>query len=411
MLDVELSRPLPDQLATTAPALEALIRLHGEPIGLFREAVDDRLLDRFVRRIESELAAVIDQHLRQDGLEAVQLPMYGGAAPEAGCVRRPTPTSELVSVVIPTAGRPVELGRCLDSILASTHDRFEVLVVDNRPLDGGATKAVVEAVSARDGRVRYLSEPEPGASRARNTGIAAAQGDVLAFTDDDVVVDPEWLAALLRGLGRTADVVCVGGLTLALQLETPAQLAFEVYGAWPRGFTPRIYDLKTHRGDTLLYPWTAGVFGASNNLAVRRSALVKQGNFETRLGPATPTHGAEDLNLLLGLVLAGGVVGYEPAALVRHLHRRDMTDFCWQVFTYSVGMTALLTRWALREKRLAPDILRRLPGVLRALRRPADVTGTTSPFRDLAFERRLRWLEVIGYLYGPIAWLRSRRLT
>ncbi|PRC62799.1 glycosyl transferase family 2, partial [Mycobacterium sp. ITM-2017-0098] len=66
-------------------------------------------------------------------------------------------------------------------------------------------------------------EPRPGLSRARNTGLSAATGEVVAFTDDDVVVDRHWLSAIARGFSRGPAVSCVSGIVAAAELRTPAQ--------------------------------------------------------------------------------------------------------------------------------------------------------------------------------------------
>lgn len=410
--DLELSRPLAAQLVLppNTHRVELLARLHGEPLGLVDTALTPTLTEEVVAQlVEDALSTVIDQHLKRDGASLDAIPMRGGLDSGAMCPGVPPPRDTLVSVVIPTARRPQLLAACIQAVLGSTHTRLEVLVVDNAPADP-RTRAVVEAQSEHDDRVHYLAEPVPGASVARNTGAQAAQGDVLAFTDDDVVVDRHWVAALLRGLDRAPDVVCATGLTLAREIETVAQLGFERYGAWPRSFAPRRFDLTEHRGDTLLYPWTAGVFGASNNLAVRRDVLLRRGGFEERMGPATPTYGGEDLDLMLDLVLHGGAVAFEPFALARHSHRREIADLCWQVFTYGTGMTALLTRWAFRDRRLVRDLARSAPKILAALRHADIPAGRASGPLGPALERRLRRLELAGYVYGPVAWARAARV-
>ena len=404
--DVELSFPLPPQLAPLIGAedVELLLRLHGEPLALVREHVDTGLAERVLSQAGGALRATIAAHLSGDGAHGADHATLTSSA----CRQLPSSEGPLVSVVIPTVGRPVLLERCVRSVLASTYSSLELLVVDN--VASRETALLVERLAGADPRVRYLCEPRPGASRARNAGIHHARGDLIAFTDDDVVVDPAWLAALVRGFSRRADVVCVTGLTLAAALETPAQLAFEDYAAWPRGFAPQLFDLHRHRADTVLYPWTAGVFGASNNAAVRREALLSLGGFEVRMGPATPTFGGEDLDLLLALVLAGGAVAFEPTALVRHLHRREVADLHWQVFTYGVGMTALLTRWLLRDRRLLRDLVRQAPRLATGLLHPVRSGRSDAGTVDAALRRRLRLLELLGYLYGPVAWWRASRL-
>ncbi len=107
-----------------------------------------------------------------------------------------------ISVILCTFNRCRLLQAALESAVASRMPPgtgWEVLVVDNNSKD--QTREVVEDFSRRyPGRFRYLFEGRPGKSYALNTGIAAAKGDVLAFMDDDVTVDPEWLQSLVEPL-------------------------------------------------------------------------------------------------------------------------------------------------------------------------------------------------------------------
>src|SRR5271157_2306584 len=104
-----------------------------------------------------------------------------------------------VSLIICTYNRCGSLLRTLESIAASEPPsvEWEVLVVDNNSAD--QTRAAVEEFASRHpGRFRYVFEPNQGLSNARNAGILAARGAVIAFTDDDVIVDTSWLLNLTR---------------------------------------------------------------------------------------------------------------------------------------------------------------------------------------------------------------------
>lgn len=115
------------------------------------------------------------------------------------------------SIVIPSFRRPTDLARAIDSVLAQRDvaSVFEILVVDNDP--EGSAKPVVQAKAANDrALVRYVHEPRPGISHARNTGVAAAAGRYLAFLDDDEEADPHWLAHFLATLERFGADAVVG---------------------------------------------------------------------------------------------------------------------------------------------------------------------------------------------------------
>jgi glucosyl-dolichyl phosphate glucuronosyltransferase len=126
-----------------------------------------------------------------------------------------------VSIVVPTYNRSALLARTLDSLLRQEAGaiRYEVIVVDNNSVDD--TRAVVGRYCQRSALIRYVFEAKPGASCARNTGIAASSAPVVAFIDDDVEASPGWVAAIKRALDARPDVDCVGGRIDARWVEPP----------------------------------------------------------------------------------------------------------------------------------------------------------------------------------------------
>lgn len=387
--DVESPPPLEHgRTPQGLPYAEAwvLARSGGRPLGLLKADLTqgpvsaERLVEMIAERWPAQRA--------------------GLSAPE------PASTPTAVSVVIPTCRRPDDLERCVRSVLATDYPDLQVLVVDNAP-DDPRTAARVTAVFAADARVQYLAEPVPGASRARNRGVHAATGEVVAFLDDDIVVDSRWVTALTAALRADPDVDCITGLVLPVAVDTPVHWWFEAYGGFDRGYTRRRFDLDAHPGETLLYPYTAGALGGLGNAAFRRSALASERPFDVTLGPGTPAFGAEDQDVLLRVLRSGGTVLYEPAAVVQHRHRDTYRELRWQVFTYGAGFVAALTHWALHDHRVARDLLLRIPLLLRAAarRRPSG-SGTTAG-QQPALPAELRRLEWLGYLYGPVAYGRA----
>jgi len=112
-----------------------------------------------------------------------------------------------ISVIVCTYNRCQSLAKALESVAQSQlpeNVRWEVLVVDNNSKDG--TRAVVDDFSRRyPGRFRYAFEERQGKSFALNTGIELVAGDINAFVDDDVVVEPSWLARLTAAPLRLAE--------------------------------------------------------------------------------------------------------------------------------------------------------------------------------------------------------------
>jgi len=410
VVDIEKSMPSigPSSAATGTPheTVEVLVRLHARPLGVlaFDLTVGPVSASRLEMLVQHRWGDIIRRHLRADEeRHRIAGPAMAEDAWDTCPLDVPSPPS--VSVVVPTCRRPKDLARCVDSILATEYPRLEVIVVDNAPQERETADLVADRFSGEP-RVRYVREGTPGASRARNLGVHSACGEIVAFTDDDVVVDQHWLDALTGALAANPDVDCVTGLVMPIALDTPVQLWFEQFGGFNRGYEQRVFDLAGKRGDTLLYPYTAGALGGLGNAAFRRSALRQPDAFDVTLGPGTPAFSAEDQDAFVYLLRAGGRLLYEPAALVRHRHREDYSHLRWQVFTYGAGQTAALLHWALRDRSVALELLRRVPAVLPlafGLRQQGISPGAAAD----ACRQELRRLERLGYVYGPVAYGRA----
>src|SRR5205085_3667634 len=244
-----------------------------------------------------------------------------------------------VSVVIATHDRRESLAACLTSVLGQDYPRFEVIVVDNGP-PTDATRDLVSTIAAGDPRLRYVRLPTAGASLARNQGWRDATHPVVAFLDDDVVADAGWLSSLMRGFTRAPDVWAVTGRIVANELETSAQRWLEAYGGYDKGALPRLFDLEHHAVESPLYPYLPGAFGSGANIALRAWVLDRIGGFDEALGPGTPARGGEDLAVMASVVLAGGLLAYEPAALVRHAHHRSYPELRRVMLGYGLGLGA-----------------------------------------------------------------------
>ena len=240
-----------------------------------------------------------------------------------------------VSVIVCTSNRPQQLVRCLHSVLATTTRPREVIVVDNAPWDP-QTRRLVTSMPG----VAYVPEPRPGLSRARNRGLRRATADIIAFTDDDTTVHPNWIAGLLAGFDQP-DVMCVTGLVLPAALDTPSQVAFEKdMGGFSQGFRRITYDRNffeqfKSRGVPV---WKVG---AGANMAIRRRAFELVGEFDERLG-AGAAGCSEDSELWYRLLAEGWLCRYEPLAVVSHYHRDDPHGLQRQARAYIRGHVAAL---------------------------------------------------------------------
>lgn len=316
---------------------------------------------------------------------------------------QPTVTARRsVSVVVTTCRSPVNLERCLTSVLASDHDDFEVIVVENRP---GAphTWRRVEERFVRDSRVRYIEERQRGLSSARNAGLAVATTELVAFLDDDVVVDRAWMRRAVAAFERSDEIACVTGLILPLELESDSQLLLERFMTLGKGFTPRIFQLPESWDEYPALPYTPGVVGSGANTVVRAEVARQLGGFDPSLGTGTLASGGEDLDLYIRLLSAGHAIAYEPGAIVWHPHPSEPGQLCRQVYRYGVGLGATLTKQLVAgpERR---QLLRAIPAGIAYAR---DPTSRKNAGTSDGYPRRLRWLERLGMIVGPAAYIAS----
>ena len=252
-----------------------------------------------------------------------------------------------VSIVICTRTRPETVDACLDSLLREDYPAFEVIVVDNT-VEGDFRPRI-----SGDERIRVVREGRRGLSRARNTGIRKARHDILAFIDDDVTVDRGWVRAIGSAFEDDA-IAGVTGLVVPAALETDAQREFEWYGGMGKGAEARVIC-----GSALSAWQTIGTqaIGVGANMAFRRSVLERVGSFDEALGAGTVTLGAEDLDLFHRVLRDGLTFRYEPAAQVRHNHRRTVADLRLQIFangcSYGVYLMKIWSRRTVPRRHVA----------------------------------------------------------
>jgi GT2 family glycosyltransferase len=403
-----------------------LVRLHEQPLGLVDVAVVDGrvratdVAEGVVASLLPELERHIDHYGCATAPEHAGNLLDAGLGPACGCDGcRRTATGELppVALIVPTAGRPDDIRRCLTSLVAVDYPQLEIVVVDNRP-EEDATRHVVERAAAADSRVRYVGERLPGSSVARNRGLAETRSELVVFTDDDVEVDPLWVRALIEPFLHDEQVQTVTGLVLPACYDTPQQQEFEEAAGFGKGFCRRVYDIGPNRPrKQLLYPYWGAPFGSGNNMAFRRRALLAIGGFDPALGAGSPALAGADIESFTHIVRDGGRLVYEPRAVVWHDHRRDEASLARQLFNYQVGSTAIMTKWLLRDMRVIPAVAR-AAGTLAAgalggaVGHPREAPRELSRLRGqrgLSGERSGRRRQLRSFASGPWLYLRSRR--
>ena len=218
-----------------------------------------------------------------------------------------------ISIVIATYNRASFLEECLASLANLTFEPGdEVIVVDNGSTD--VTPTVIER--AREWMpvpLRHLVETRPGKSHALQQAIGIAAGDVLAFTDDDVLVDKAWLTAIREAMADSGIALAGGPVTPRWERKPPRWLgaAVDNYG---RLLAPlALLDYGPSAAD--LGPRT--FLGA--NMAIRRDVLQRLGGVAVHLGKLRGTLlSGEDHDLCLRVQAAGFLARYAPGMRVRH---------------------------------------------------------------------------------------------
>jgi glycosyltransferase involved in cell wall biosynthesis len=330
-----------------------LVRLHHAPVGYVRVALrpESTLAERVRVAAQENLMAALARHESADS--ALRRGATADWHAQVACPRRfPCSGGAGISVVICTRNRPDRLRECLRSLRPVTYSPLEILVIDNAPADS-ETRMVVDEMAGADARIRYACEPIAGLSVARNHGLTKATFDLVAFTDDDTLVDPGWAAALAAGFAADPEAECVTGLVAARSLDTAAELYFDSRYSWGKNLEPRRYDLAQHRDVSGFYPFSAGIFGTGANFAVRRQAIDRLGGFDSLLGAGSRSRGGEDLDVFVRIILAGGRLCYVPSAVVWHQHRASTTALTKQLYSYGHGLGAYLAKRVIRHEMTA----------------------------------------------------------
>lgn len=271
-------------------------------------------------------------------------------------------------VIVSSGNRKEKLKRCLEAVFNQNYspESYEVTVVDS-----GSTPQTVEFLKGEEKKrfnFRYIfpGEGNVGPARARNLGIAHSKGEVVAFTDDDCLPPPDWLARLDRGYRNYPEVAGVGGMTLPPQnlVEINFFAAFEDF-IYRRLEREKGEYLSTKRDEHPAY---------SGNISYKREILKRVGGFDESFSPFAY---GEDGDLKERVLARGYKLLYIPVTVI-HLADYNFPSFWEKEKRRGAGILRFIKDHCLRRQSRGEVFLRILftPGVLllfmvKNLRQPA----------------------------------------
>lgn len=228
-----------------------------------------------------------------------------------------------LSVVVCAHNRPTDLGRCMDALGALIEPPDEVIVVDSASQP--PCRDLVRTYAAALPRLRYVREEAQGLSRARNQGLSLAQGEIIAFLDDDVVPRPTWGRSIRVPFERDPTIGCVGGACAPVFREQPR----------PHWLSDRLLQFAgiTHFGTAARTARSSAEWPFGANMAFRREALSTTTGFPEQLGRVGKLLlSGEESAVIESMRRSGWAVWLEPAAIVDHtVHaERCVSSYYWK---------------------------------------------------------------------------------
>lgn len=202
-----------------------------------------------------------------------------------------------VTVAVITRDRSDSLKRTLDSILRLNYPNFEVIVVDNASTD--ETKSVVASFD----KIQYVYSPtKDGFSKTRQRAVQIANGEFIAWCDDDCIPDSDWIHAFVQRFLKDEKLALLGGYVI--NIDFPKMLQFKGRSKMSNNGVLKFLE----------DPHDAEFFG-NLNMAFRTSMVHKVGGYDPFF-----VGGYEEIDLTMSLRKAGYLIAYEPEAIVRHYH-------------------------------------------------------------------------------------------
>ncbi|MBQ8366951.1 MAG: glycosyltransferase family 2 protein [Alistipes sp.] len=239
-----------------------------------------------------------------------------------------------ISLVIATYNRAEQLLATLRSVVEQSlaPEAWECVVVDNNSTDATRERVVALCAEHPTLNIRYIFEPEQGLSAARNAGIGAAGGDIIAFVDDDERIVPDFLSAYIDLFDAMPEAMAAGGRIIA---EYPTGRP-----RWMSRYAEQPIANPMHYGNSVcLFP--AGKIPGGGNMAFRREALNRVGIFDTTLGrTGKRLIGGEESDLFERMAAVGIRPYYVPRAVMYHIIPSEkLTEEYFARLCYNTGVS------------------------------------------------------------------------
>ena len=232
----------------------------------------------------------------------------------------------LISIIIVSRNRQKQLLTCLTEISKSSYPYFEIIIVDQS--SNNHYLNIKNRLKKISKNVSYYKMSKKGKSKGINFALKIARGDIIAFTDDDCLVDSHWLRNIARSFTKNENVVGVFGKTNAHQPEKhSAQICPCTYD---KGKQSVIKKAGPH--------WDEIGFG--NNMAYRKTVFTELGGFKEWLGPGSIGSNAEDAEFSLRVLINNKILLYNPSMLVNHNRWLSLEEYNKQRLSYICGELA-----------------------------------------------------------------------
>jgi glycosyltransferase involved in cell wall biosynthesis len=245
-----------------------------------------------------------------------------------------TPEQVDISVVICTRNRASHLKTCLRHLQNQVSKPREIIVVDNASI-GDDTRFTCSMFED----VRYVREDRLGLDRARNRGAIEATSSIIAYTDDDTIPDVHWTYRINESF-KDPSIAAMTGLVMAASLKTEAEVIFEKFWPFKRGYVSKQYDYNFISAHLETGPpvWE---IGAGANMAFRKTIFEEVGFFDERLDVGAAGCSG-DSELWYRILANGSTILYDPLAVVQHIHRNSIPGLKKQLYSYMRGFTVAI---------------------------------------------------------------------